>query len=322
MVRWQALVLAFAALAASASAGHAEGAPWAAGVTEEQKANAKVLLDAGNALLLDKNYLEALQRYTAAITVWDHPAIHFNRVRCLIQLGRNLEAFESLERALQYGAAPLEETVYSEAIAYQKLLGSQVGRIAVSCTQADVKLTLDGKPLASCPTQVTRRVLAGPHQIVGTKQGLLPRTVELVVIGAEDHELAIKLDPLAKGARIVHRWPTYLPWTVFGGGLALAGAGALFVYLGNEQMKLFDANVLDRCTGNCQPGELDDVMYLKRGAEVRSGIGVSLLVTGGASVVTGAVLIYLNRGRTVYPESLPAVTPIPGGAAMTWAGSF
>src|SRR3954465_1572782 len=114
---------------------HADGgnAPWAQGVTDEQKAQAKELLDAGNALLLDKKYVEALDKYTAAVAVWDHPAIRFNMVRCLIQLGRNLEAYDNLQLALKYDAAPLEKTVYDEALAYQKLLETQIGDIKVSC---------------------------------------------------------------------------------------------------------------------------------------------------------------------------------------------
>src|SRR5512144_2903101 len=129
---WRALAV-MAAFAVAPGRAHAES-PWSVGVTEEQKAKSKELLDAGNALLLDKKYVEALDKYTAAVQVWDHPAIRFNMVRCLVQLGRNLEAYEDLEKALKYGQAPLEETVYAEALAYQKLLSTQIGDIKVTCT--------------------------------------------------------------------------------------------------------------------------------------------------------------------------------------------
>lgn len=314
----RALAVVMAALAAQPA--HAQGkAPWSEGVTDEQKARAKVLLDAGNALLIEKKYVEALDKYTQAVAVWDHPAIRFNMVRCLIQLGRNLEAHDNLEKSLKYGAAPLEETVYNEAIAYQKLLASQVGDIEVSCDQAGVTLTLDGQPLASCPTKQTTRVLSGAHQIVGTKQGLLPKTVEFVVKGGETKPVDVHLDPLAKGAKVVHRWPTYVPWSVFGGGLAVAGIGVAVYAFGNSQMNSYDAWVDDNCTGNCPDAMVPEyVRDDKEGAELKNNIGVSMMVTGGAAVAAGAVMLYLNRGRTVYPE----VRVTAEGAAVSWTGRF
>lgn len=313
------LVIVALAIHVTPDLARAQTAPWSEGVTDEQKAQAKTLLDAGNALLIEKKYVEALEKYTAAVAVWDHPAIRFNMVRCQIQLGQNLEAYENLEKSLAYGAAPLEETVYNEALAYQKLLGQQVGELAVRCTQPDVKLTLDGKPFGTCPTQQTRRVLAGPHQIVGTKKGLLPRTLELFVAGGKSSTAEITLDPLAKGAKIVHRWPTYVPPAVIGGGLLVGATGLLFQVLGSSQMEEYDRWVDTRCTAKCQGDELADVQHLKDGAELKSTIGVTLMITGGAAAATGAVMLYLNRGRTIYPE----VAPLPtGGAAVTWRGTF
>jgi hypothetical protein len=313
----RAFAVVFALMLARAPA-HADS-PWAEGVTDDQKLQAKTLLDAGNALLIEKKYVEALDKYTAAVAVWDHPAIRFNMVRCQIQLGKNLEAYENLEKSLRFGAAPLEETVYNEAVGYQKLLASQVGDLAISCVQPDVQLTLDGKPLATCPTKASMRLLAGPHQVVGTKKGLLPRTLELVVVGGKTETAEVKLDPLAKGARVEHRWPQYVPYTVLGGGMAVGAVGVLFQVLGSSQMEEYDRWVDTRCTGNCTASELADVQHLYDGARFKSAVGVSLMVTGGVAIATGAFMAYLNRGRTVYPE----VTPIAGGgAAVSWHGGF
>jgi hypothetical protein len=315
--------LVFVSALVTAPHAFADNAPWAQGVTDEQKAAAKKLLDEGNALLLDKKYVEALDKYTVALTHWDHPAIRFNMVRCLIQLQRNIEAFDNLKLALKYGATPLEETVYNEALAYEKLLATQVADITVTCQQAGVTLTLDGQPLATCPATETRRVIPGQHQVVGKGgKDLLPKTVELFVVGGKQQSADIKLDPLAKGAVIVHRWPTWIPWSVFSGGLVLAGVGVGLQVWAGQQMKSYDRFVDDRCTGNCTADDLDDIAYLKSGAETKSRIGVGAMVVGGAAVVGGAVMVYLNRGRTVYPESLPAIVPMQGGAGVSWTGRF
>ena len=46
------------------------------------------------------------------------------------------------------------------------------------------------------------------------------------------------------------------------------------------------------------------------------------MVIGGATVVGGAVMVFLNRGRTVYPETLPTIVPMQGGAGVSWSGRF
>jgi hypothetical protein len=324
-----ALVVA-GVLAAPAPA-RAETPAWSVGVTDAQKATAQKALDAGNALFLDKKYAEALEQYKAAVTAWDHPAIRFNIVRCLIQLDRPVDASDNLKLALKYGAAPLEEAVYSEALAYDKLLSNQIGELAVSCTQSDVKLTLDGQPLdTTCPGQASRRVSPGPHQLVGTKHGFLTHTVEVVVIGGKAQTVPVKLDPMAKAARIEHRWAAWMPWVVFGGGFAVAGIGGLLDLSAASDMSSYDRQVTDKCAFvACVPGDgmLDQSVFdLRSRAELKSAFAVSIMIAGGATIATGAVMLYMNRGRTVYPETtekfVPSVTPLPGGAALSLAGAF
>ncbi|HEY4055678.1 MAG TPA: tetratricopeptide repeat protein [Kofleriaceae bacterium] len=316
---WRTLAVALA-LTLLPAVVHADGkAPWAQGVTDDQKATAKELLDAGNALMLQNKYLDALDKYSAALEVWDHPAIRFNVVRCLIQLGRDLEAFDNLQLALKYGAAPLEEAIYNEALGYQKLLQKQIGDIKVTCSQVGVKLTIDGQPLAVCPAQESRRLLAGPHQIVGNKTGLLPKTLDLVVIGGEDQGVDVTLEPLAAGATIVHRWPNYIPWTVFAGGFAIGAIGGVTLLFSHNQMRQYDQIVDDKCTGRCTAEQLAPYAHYKDNAVLESKLGVTALVLGTATVATGAVMVYLNRGRTVYPE----VAPLSGGgAALSFSGAF
>ncbi len=298
--------------------------PWTVGVTDDQKTQAKTLLDEGNVLLLDKKYVDALAKYTAAVGVWDHPAIRFNMVRCLIQLDRLVEATENLEKALKYGAAPLEETVYQEALSYQKLLANQTGTVEIECKQEGVALTLDGKPLGTCPVKQTQRLATGNHQLVGTKPGLMARTVELVVFGGKTERASITLDPIGKHARVVHRFPNYVPWIAFAAGAAFVGAGTLLQLNASSQMENYNLRIDEICTRRCPssgPGAVpDNIEDIRRGAELKSGFGVGFLVVGTAGVATGAVLMYLNRGRTIYPES---ITPLPGGGgALTWGGSF
>jgi hypothetical protein len=303
--------------------------PWSVGVTDAKKAEAQKFLDAGNALFLDKKYAEALEKYKSAVGAWDHPAIRFNIVRCLIQLDKPVDASDNLKLALKYGAAPLEEAVYTEALAYDKLLANQIGDLTVTCSQPDVRVTLDGQPLATCPAKESRRVAPGPHQVVATGKGLLTKTVEVVVIGGRAQEVPVKLDPLARAARVEHRWSQWVPWVVFGTGFAVAGIGAVLDLSAVADMDSYDRTVAQNCSVTAcadDDPKLAGVRDLKSSAETKSNIAVGVMIAGAATIATGAVMLYLNRGRTVYPESVekltPSVTPMPGGATLTLTRAF
>ena len=317
-----AIVLAVTLGAASPARADDAAAPWSQGVTAAHKAEAKQLLETGNALFLEHKYAEALDAYRRAIAVWDHPAIRFNIVRCLIQLDRAVEASQNLDAALKYGATPLEDTVYAEAIAYQKLLANQTGELEVACGQPGVVMTLDGQPLASCPSHERRRVATGRHQLVAAKPGFLTRTEDVVVAGGTTEHAEVSLLPLAETAHIVHRWPSWIPWVVFGGGLAVAAGGALVEGIASSKIADFDRALVRDCSGpGCGPSRPIPAadLELESSAHTYGAIGVAVIAAGVAATATGATMLYLNRGRSVYGYE---VAPIPGGATVGVRGSF
>jgi hypothetical protein len=302
---------------------------WGVGVTAEQKATAQQHLDAGNTSFLEHKYAEALEEYKQALAAWDHPAIRFNMVRCLIFLERPVDASDNLKLAMQYGAAPLNETIYNEARGYEKLLQGQIGELEINCDQSGVQLTMDGKPLMACPGTETRRVLPGPHQIVGKKDGYVPRTVEVVVLGGKHHHESLALDPLSKVARIEHRWPTWIPWTVFGGGFALAGIGELVHVKATSDLSAYASMVSRDCPDGCPAPTVD--RSLESNAKLENAIAISMISIGASAVATGAVMLYLNRGHTVYDVGRESPTPraaridvIPlrDGGAVSVSGQF
>jgi tetratricopeptide (TPR) repeat protein len=330
-MRWTLVaVMAMALGVLAPTVAQADDQPWALGVTDAQKAQAQKILEEGNQLFLKKDYAQALDKYKAAVAVWDHPAIRFNMVRCLIQLDRPVDASDNLALALKYGAAPLEEAVYNEALSYQKLLASQIGDLDVACAQPGVKITLDGQPLLDCPGKEHRRVAPGQHQLVGTKDGFLTKTTEVVVIGAKQQDAKVALVPLSKAAKVVHRYPTWMPWTVFGGGLVLAGFGGLIQYEASQSMASYDRQVTQNCAGGgCTPDQVKAFQGDKDAAERDNKIAIGVITVGAAGAIVGGVLLYMNRGRTVYEEQGPPPAPQvgfapvrDGGGVLTFSGSF
>jgi len=59
----------------AAAPARADEMPWVKGVSAERRSQAQTLLQAGNALLIERNYVGALAKYSEAIASWDHPAI-------------------------------------------------------------------------------------------------------------------------------------------------------------------------------------------------------------------------------------------------------
>jgi hypothetical protein len=324
-------LLAFAvATAAAAAPGRAradDAPPWARGVTDAQKQAAQKLLDDGNSRFVEHDYVAALAKYRAAIAIWDHPAIRFNVVRCLIQLDRPLEADDALVHALAYGSAPLEDSVYSEALAYGKLLANEIGHLALSCTEAGAELALDGKPALACPGTHEYRVAPGAHTVIGTRVGFAPQTTRVVVVGGQHEAVAVSLVPIELAVTRVRRWAAWKPWVVAGAGLGVAGLGALVDYQASRDMASYDAQLVMNCrdTG-CSPSHpiTPQLVALEHSARSESALGVTALGIGAAAALAGGTLLYLNRERLVSSTGGIAAAAVPerGGAAVVVSGRF
>jgi tetratricopeptide (TPR) repeat protein len=317
------VVLAVVVMASSA---WADDQPWAAGVSDAQKKDAQGKLEEGNALFLKHDYKEALEKYRDALKSWDHPAIRFNVVRCLIQLDQPIDAAENLEAALKYGQAPLEEAVYNEALAYQKLFAKNIGDLEITCSQDGVRVSLDGKVvIEKCPGKSAHRVTPGAHQVVGEKPDFLTTTDRVKVVGGEHDTAEVKLVPLAKAAKVVHRWPVWMPWLVFGTGLGVVGLGAGLDFLAKNHMSDYDSAVATECgTTGCTPGSdaFNRLQSQKNSAKTEADLSYAMLGVGAAAAITGGVMLYLNRGQTVYEKPPIEVTPTSGGAAVSFSGHF
>ncbi len=311
------IVIVLLALAAPA---FADDAPWATGVTDDQKQRAQALLDQGNGQFLDRKYDEALATYQQALAVWDHPAIRFNIVRCLIQLGRPLEAYDDLEVALRYGKAPLEESVYEEALGYQALLHGEIATVAIHCgaAQAGARVTLDGKPVLTCPGEANQRYLAGPHQVVAQRAGYLTMTRDLTGVPGTSIDVDVTLAPAETALVAVRRWKAWKPWAVVAGGAAIAAGGGVFEWRASADYGAYDRYVAACGVKGCVSGTPPEITTLDNRARFENRLAIGGFVVGGAALAAGAVLVYMNRERLEMPAL--DVAPTAGGmqASLTF----
>lgn len=181
----------------SSSSSSSSARPWATGVSEADQARALEIYVAANRAFVERRYADALLQYKGALTHWDHPAIRFNMVVCLLELGQPVEARGHLERSLAYGAAALGPDAYAQALGHRDRLDRQLVRLTLDCPEPDEDVLLDGQLIFKGPGQVTRFVLPGEHQVVASKQGYLPATKRIMLVAGKPETYQVRLDPRA-----------------------------------------------------------------------------------------------------------------------------
>jgi hypothetical protein len=296
----------------------ADDKPWAAGVPDKEQAAALAIYRDGNAEFEESRYAQALAKYREAIKHWDHPAIRFNMAVALINLEQPLEAAGHLEAAMKFGAAPLGNDAFAQAVTYKKLLEGQLTHLRVTCETDGADVTLDGKPLLHCKGEATAQLLPGPHQVVASKPGYETETAPLVLLPGKEIVHVVALHPIAVKTRMVRRWSARAPWLVVGAGAGVAAIGGLYEYLAFKDHDSYETALKTMCMVGC-PASYD--ASEKSRARAENIVGVSLLVVGGAGVAAGLVGVYLNLPRAVV-EHAPAIAPTPGGAVVSLRWSF
>jgi hypothetical protein len=296
--------------------------PWAEGVPEAQQDQANAIFEEGNQLFAQQAHAPALEKYRAAVALWDHPLIRFNLAVTLIRLDRVLEAADQLEQALRYGDQPFTKELYQQALDYQALLKGRVGYIEASCDQAGAAVLLDGKPWFACPGTQKIRVMAGEHALVGELSNYLTSSQRVVVIGGTTATEKLKLVPLESAVILVYPYRRWLPYAVTATGAAIGLGGLGFWFAGRRQMTSFEDNFARDCPMGCLQ-DLSDVPALRDqrdAAQLKGTIGVSMMFAGGAVTVGGVVMAILNRPKRVLPKI--ELAPTAGGMAASTSWQF
>ena len=289
--------------------------PWSEGVPADKQGAANQLFAEGNALFEQQQLKPALEKYKAALAVWDHPKIRFNLVVTLIRLDQPLEAAENLDKALRYGDKPFAPDLYQQALDYQRLLAHQVGTLEVSCDgHQGAQVSLDGKPWFQCPGTQQLRTTAGLHALVAEQAGYLTDTRRLVIGGGVTTKEAVKLESLESAVKLEYKYPRWVPWTIAGIGVGITAGGLLYWLSGRSQMNSFETDYANECVQGCET-DLSQHSPLKQerdSAELKGSVGIGMMIGGGAVIIGGVVGAILNRPHRVMPAV--EVQPTAGGA--------
>jgi hypothetical protein len=160
-------------------------------------------------------------------------------------------------------------------------------------------------------------VRVGQHTIVATRTGMVTVQKTPTLPPGEKTTVELRMFTAEQLTRYTRRWSQALPISVLVAGIVVAGGGGIMQWQANEQFKQFDSGVagcsVGSSDGGCRP---DGSLANKR--STGDGLQASAFVAygvGGALVVAGGVLTYLNRARPYHigsdSDTSPAVTVAP-----------
>ena len=287
--------------------------PWLVGVTLAEQQAATIAFRDGNVQLNDGLFVNAVDKYREALRHWDHPAIHYNLALALLNLDQPIEVFDHLNRAVQYGADPLEKDKFEHAKEYLLLVEKQLADIEVSCDKLGARVSVDGKEAFIAPGTFTQKVRVGKHTFVAEKQGYNARVTAPYIGPGEKFRIELKLYTAEELTRYHRRWDrAWMPWVVAGAGAAIGLAAGGVELSAQSSYDQFNARVAacNTATQGCTtttPG----LQSLRDRGDTKRMIGYVGYGVAGAAVGTGLVLLWVNRRQPyqISPEQLSDEPP-------------
>jgi tetratricopeptide (TPR) repeat protein len=336
-LRWSGLaaVLTALALAGNAAAQPAPGPrPWAAGVSQADQKAAIDLFNEGNGLLRDAIFPKAAEKYREALGHWDHPAIYYNLALALVNLDQPIEMYRALEKAMQYGAAPIDQDKFDRAKSLKITVEKTLANVEYTVDVDGAKMVFNGKEVFTGPGTWKQLIPAGEHSVTVRADGYVTSQVTSKILGGETDKRTFVLFTADQLLRTKRLMPAWVPYTVGGLGAAIIGGGVLLHQSAKSKFDEYDAGIKDCAavdpTGGCTnpPAGLPEK---QTSANTTQTIAIGAYALGGVAFAAGVTLFVLNRPQTyrVDPKEVAesegvSVFPIlsPGLTGIAATGRF
>jgi hypothetical protein len=303
--------------------------PWARDVTpERQKAAERLFLD-GNRLLKDSLFVQAVDKYRAALSNWDHPGIHYNLALALLNLDQPLAIHEHLQASLRYGAAPLDGEKFDHAKKYLALVMQQLAKVEVVCDEPGATVALNGKTILRSPGRYESLARPGEHTVTAERPGFVTTRQTKTLLPGKPTTFQVKLYKPEELIEYRRPWPMWGPVMLTGAGALILATGAVLTVNARDRFRDFDEQVATRqsCAAGCVPDS--ELERSKNQGETFQTLAVVSYAVGGAAVAGGIVLMVLNRSVPHRIEPGERVTAFsvapsfgPGHASMLASGRF
>jgi hypothetical protein len=172
----------------------------------------------------------------------------------------------------------------------------------VSCQKDGAKITIDGKHAFTVekgkPNIFKGRVPIGKHTFVAEKPGYATPVDAPFIGGRETFRIELKLYTSEELTRYHRRWERrqWAPWAVLGGGALVGIVGGVLQLSATSSYKQFNAE-LKRCSDEVSGQSCDATGFtnLRDSGDTKHTLGTIGYGIAGAAIVTGGLLLYLNR---------------------------
>jgi len=302
-----------------------EARPWAVGVSNDDQKSALALFTEGTQLLKDAYFKRAVALYRQALTRWDHPAIHFNLAKALMNLDEPAEAYAHFESAMKFGGQPLDDDQIQQIVQNkQYLYDNELAELTVSVQETGAIVTLNGTQILVGPGSWTGMAQPGKATLIAAKEGFQTAQVKPDLVVGKKKDVALELVPISDSIQYERPFSNAIPWSVLVGGIVILGGGALANWQASSAYKEYDdgveacnresATAINDDTGTprgevtgCVPdSSLKDSQDRGKLMETLSLAGY---IAGGTLTAAGIVLMVINRERPVQTEG--TITPNP-----------
>lgn len=322
---------------------------------ESKEEMAKVHFNSGRAYFQQGKFKDAIREFNSAYELSKKPELFYNISICWERLGDLEKAIAFREKYVEaLPQAANAERIKLQIDALKKRL--QATTVTLKGGPKGAHVAIDGKKAGELPLLGPLKVSPGVHKIVVTKNGYTRFVSTVAVTGGQAVVVEIEMEVLAgsqtekskardgssaddddspgpdprkteekdsvsskkiqkedrpyTGGKRIWTWVTLgVGGAVLAGGLTL---GLLAYDAAGDANSKLSSNDLDGYDKNKKTAKV-----LGLSADVMYGIG-------GAFVVTGVVLFFLEAGKEKPSKSVGAVVPFfsPEGAGISWAGFF
>lgn len=294
---------------------------------------AKQLFMQGNEEVAAGRYRSAIPLYEKALSLApDVAAIHRNLAVVYKKIGRCDKAVPYYDRFLELRPdAPDVDAMKLERDDCRAILeanpnlgqgGGEDGTLNLTCDQDDATVSIDGAVMGRTPIQPLN-LKAGSYNITIGKPGFEPFQRRIAIAGGRDIVLNVTLEKeRQRGPKKVKDPNLPWKWTTIGAGSALVVTGVVFTVLAElDRAEYEDA-------GRTPEGWLD--ISMKRAQSLEDSVNTYRTVSyvmyglGGAAVIGGVTWLLLDRPKAETKETVTPLSaaPVPGGAVMTFGGTF
>lgn len=275
-------------------------------------------------------FADAAPLYARAVDAWDHPEFRLALARVLFLEARLLEAHEHASQALRCPQALDSDDERARARALLARLESQLARIDVRSPDASTEILLNGTRWFGGQDALAqhRIVYPGQYEVTARRPGYITVRAPLSVASGERATVTPQLLS-RRDATTYTRWlPRWQPWLVVGASAGLLAVSGGLDALARAEFAEFDSRWAEQCGGGCLQDEQPQAVAILRRAEAEVLAARIAVAVGGAGLLTGAVLLLLNRPQPQIDESAGSapvqITPLvaPGAAGVSALGRF